>query len=194
MLQRYSQVGEHYIMRVPDGAFKEDKSMIPGAADILIYDEERDVHVKITFKAALKASGIDEILEENKNVDIWLADAKGNKRMTLSAFKAAADDIAAGNAASDTDNVMDVAICVARPFIEHAMLSAVLTVSGQDTGATIFGPSDMQASNDHRSREFHQSVVGAYLLTDPRRPLVHRCRPTRRSRRSRAITRATSSR
>ena len=30
---------------------------------------------------------------------------------------------------------------VARPFIEHAMLSAVLAVSGSDTGATCFGPS-----------------------------------------------------
>jgi len=41
---------------------------------------------------------------------------------------------------------MTATICIARPFIEHAMLSAVLTVSGQDTGATLFGPSDMQVS------------------------------------------------
>jgi hypothetical protein len=33
-----------------------------------------------------------------------------------------------------------------RPFIEHLMMSAVMTVSGRDTGAMLFGPSDMQIS------------------------------------------------
>ena len=32
---------------------------------------------------------------------------------------------------------------VARPFIEHMMHSAIMTVSGRDTGAMLFGPSDM---------------------------------------------------
>ena len=32
---------------------------------------------------------------------------------------------------------------VARPFIEHVMQSAVMAVSGRDTGAMLFGPSDM---------------------------------------------------
>jgi hypothetical protein len=32
---------------------------------------------------------------------------------------------------------------VARPFIEHLMHSAIMTVSGRDTGAMLFGPSDM---------------------------------------------------
>ena len=31
-------------------------------------------------------------------------------------------------------------IIIARPFIEHLMMSAVLTVAGRDTGATLFGP------------------------------------------------------
>jgi hypothetical protein len=35
---------------------------------------------------------------------------------------------------------------VARPFIEHMMMSAIMTVSGRDTGAMLFGPSDMQIS------------------------------------------------
>jgi len=37
-------------------------------------------------------------------------------------------------------------LVVARPFIEHVMHSAVMTVSGRDTGAMLFGPSDMQIS------------------------------------------------
>lgn len=37
-------------------------------------------------------------------------------------------------------------IVIARPFIEHLMLSAIVTVSGRDTGATLFGPADMCAT------------------------------------------------
>lgn len=33
-----------------------------------------------------------------------------------------------------------VEIVVARPFIEHLMMSAIVTVAGRDTGATLFGP------------------------------------------------------
>ena len=39
-----------------------------------------------------------------------------------------------------------ICIVIARPFIEHHMLSAVAAVSGRDTGATLYGPSDMQIS------------------------------------------------
>lgn len=31
-------------------------------------------------------------------------------------------------------------IVIARPFIEHLMMSSIMTVSGRDTGATLFGP------------------------------------------------------
>jgi hypothetical protein len=41
---------------------------------------------------------------------------------------------------------LEVCITIARPFIEHTMLSAVVTVAGRDTGATLFGPADMQVS------------------------------------------------
>lgn len=39
-----------------------------------------------------------------------------------------------------------VEIVIARPFIEHLTLSAVVAVAGRDTGATLFGPADMQLS------------------------------------------------
>ena len=35
---------------------------------------------------------------------------------------------------------LPLSIIVARPFIEHLMMSAVLTVAGRDTGATLYGP------------------------------------------------------
>ena len=40
-------------------------------------------------------------------------------------------------------------IVIARPFIEHLMMSAVMTVAGRDTGATLFGPADMCALINH---------------------------------------------
>ena len=39
-----------------------------------------------------------------------------------------------------------IEICIARPFIEHLMLSAIVAVAGRDTGATLFGPADMCAT------------------------------------------------
>ena len=137
MLQRYSQVGEHYIMRVPDGV----KDGTEGAADILIYDEERDVHVKITFEAALKATGL--FTDAGDLKDAKLANTEMEGGLKLSEYVAGVKKILAK---TYSDEAKKVAICIARPFIEHAMLSAILTVSGQDTGATIFGPSDMQIS------------------------------------------------
>jgi len=41
---------------------------------------------------------------------------------------------------------LKICITIARPFIEHHMLSAVAAVSGRDTGATLYGPADMQIS------------------------------------------------
>ena len=43
----------------------------------------------------------------------------------------------------------DIRIVVARPFIEHLMHNAIMTVAGRDTGATLFGPADMQLSASH---------------------------------------------
>jgi hypothetical protein len=33
-----------------------------------------------------------------------------------------------------------IEIVIARPFIEHLMLSSIVAVAGRDTGATLFGP------------------------------------------------------
>jgi hypothetical protein len=141
MLQRFSQVGEHYIMSVTD--LNVATPAFAGSGDILIYDEERDVQVKISLKDAAKATGLFEedgnTLKYKASVDqtkIKLSDGKGGI-VDAAGYLDELKKALKGEAST-------AAICLARPFIEHAMLSAVLTVSGQDTGATIFGPSDMQ--------------------------------------------------
>ncbi len=52
---------------------------------------------------------------------------------------------------------MPVEIVICRPFIEHLMMSAIVCVSGRDTGATLFGPADMCANPKTRARFFSQA-------------------------------------
>ena len=179
MLERFSQVGEHYIMRVPDGVdLNED---FKGVADILIYDEERDVHVKISWADALKATGV----AAANGIATTTTDAQGNsvdvelEGITLVRWKVAADAIANGTIGENgptQDEIKNCAICIARPFIEHAMLSAILTVSGQDTGATIFGPSDMQVSANTSVKVIEGHYTGHFksVVTKPQNVYVLR--------------------
>ena len=46
---------------------------------------------------------------------------------------------------------IDVKFCLVRPFIEHLCMSAIVTVAGSDTGATLFGPSGEIARTRARS-------------------------------------------
>ena len=161
MLQRFTQVGEFYVMTNPDGL----KKSATGFMDILIYDEESDRHVKISYRSALIATGLfDNTMTLNVTVandgiaattplgpaaagygtiDEWA-------KVALLLLKANEEGVTADNLdKSKPDDYIvgkDAPVVLARPFIEHAMLSAVLAVSGGDTGATIFGPSDMQIS------------------------------------------------
>ncbi len=149
MLQRFTQVGEFYVMSTGPTLGKDSSdTFVPGCADLLIYDEEADRHVKITYAAALLATGLVDGTYAPKTTaigDLVMYRPDPNdpaKDVTVTKWAAQAKKVAEGSSAPD----FDVPIVLARPFIEHAMLSAVLTVSGSDTGATIFGPSDMQIS------------------------------------------------
>jgi hypothetical protein len=55
MLQRYSQVGEFYVMSAPAIPPKPNQK---GFMDIMVYDEESDRHVKITYRQAIEATGL----------------------------------------------------------------------------------------------------------------------------------------
>ena len=143
MLQRNTQVGEFYRMRAPSIDWTpadKTKAAAENAKhknymDIIIYNEESDMHVHISFEEALKATCV-------FNSDKSLAVAENP-------FKAK------DGSALDYDTLvnnnkngvwMPVSLVIARPFIEHRMMSAVLAVAGADTGVTLFGPADMQIS------------------------------------------------
>ncbi|MBE34524.1 MAG: hypothetical protein CMI16_03025 [Opitutaceae bacterium] len=137
MLTRSSQVGEFYVMgpppdRPPEGA--------KGFMDILIYNEESDRHVRITWDQALKATLASNAAGDGEgtvpcDIDGWLANARllnaANKDCSSNNLNLVYPTNAANKKAY---------IVVARPFIEHLMHSAVVAVAGRDTGATLFGP------------------------------------------------------
>ena len=179
MLTRSSQIGEFYVMAPP----QVEPANKAHTCDLLIYDEESDRHVRITWEDALKACCVAKLGEngelpdtatdlrsgDTSRVDPAAKLSHPTASMTggekdLAAWYAAAyawvgytKDTAAGGAAggaaasggggggySSLDK--DVRIVLARPFIEHLMHNAIMTVSGRDTGATLFGPADMQLS------------------------------------------------
>lgn len=69
-----------------------------------------------------------------------------------------------------------VEIVIARPFIEHLMLSGIVTVSGRDTGATLFGPADMQisANTSVKTIEGHYTCHTKSVITKPQNVYVMR--------------------
>lgn len=137
LLQRNTQVGEFYRMSTPALLDKAtDRSM-----DITIYDEEADRFQHITIEEAIKAC------------PIWNDDADGTIRndflpadvtlaeLGLDGVVSAKDAAKKAKDASDGDkNACPFDVIIVRPFIEHNMMSCVMTVAGRDTGATLFGP------------------------------------------------------
>lgn len=155
-------------------------------ADILIYDEESDRHVKITYRQALLATGAVTV---NAAGDVAPkgGDFAGTTVMpgtTLTGWAAAATILLKANEAPLADaaavkavvDAADAPVVLARPFIEHAMLSAVLAVSGADTGATIFGPSDMQISANTSVKTIEGHYTGHFkaVVYKPQNVLVMR--------------------
>lgn len=69
-----------------------------------------------------------------------------------------------------------VEIVIARPFIEHLMMSAIITVAGRDTGATLFGPADMQisANTSVKTIEGHYTCHTKSVITKPQNVYVMR--------------------
>ena len=166
MLTRSSQVGEFYVMSPPQIPPKGDGLH---TCDLLVYDEESDRHVRITWEDALEATLINDAEGfYTAAADTTMADGNQNTT-TLGSWADAARKWSTYNKgdgdykAAAADGGIDVRIIIARPFIEHLMHNVVMTVCGPR----------------HRR--------------DPLRPGGHAAfAPTRRSRRSRATTPATS--
>ena len=154
---RNSQIGEFYVLQPPQVPPEKGKEKF--TCDILIYDEESDRHVRVTWGQALKACCIDSnddgtagsggtnLIDGTKNMSHPTTNMGGT---TLRKWYAKAKAIEKFNEqATQVDYSTvdpDIRIVVARPFIEHLMHSVVMAVSGRDTGATLFGPADMQLS------------------------------------------------
>jgi hypothetical protein len=155
MLTRSSQIGEFYVMSPPQVRPSDGNSLF--SCDMMLYDEESDRHVRIPWKDALGACLLDDPKLMQPEVRVanganskmpiadWLGQAQAwatyneeEYKSTEEANKAYLKAAAKGGA--------DIRIVVARPFIEHLMHNAILTVAGRDTGATLFGPADMQLS------------------------------------------------
>ncbi len=184
MLQRSTQVGEFYRIAPPTSFQKDELSKNWG--DIVIYDEESDRHVRIAFEKALRACNLDN--PAFNGVDVF-----GIKDKSASDFGVPADKVSlAGLSAAELGvpgkttqaildaynlgNWMPVGIVLARPFIEHLMMSAVMAVAGRDTGATLFGPADMQisANTSVKTIEGHYTCHTKSVITKEQNVMVLR--------------------
>jgi hypothetical protein len=67
-------------------------------------------------------------------------------------------------------------IVLSRPFIEHRMMSAIITKAGSDTGVTLFGPADMQISANTTVKVIEGHYTGHFksVITQPRNVLIIR--------------------
>lgn len=204
MLQRSTQVGEFYRMS-PPAAWDRTKKLPPAYMDIMIYDEESDRHVHITFEQAMYATGYGD--DNGPTADIFGVQSVGTeakaKMTTVRADGTVTADTDATGAvdtlaeAYKTDSVsttkiqafvtamitavnkgtwVPIEIVIARPFIEHLMLSAIVAVAGRETGATLFGPADMQisANTSVKTIEGHYTCHTKSVITKPQNVYVMR--------------------
>ena len=167
----------------------EMKPDLPGQyMDIVIYDEEMDRHMHITAAEALRAamhglgsmSGADQGAPNNTGLNFF-----GDATYITRKYKDVGIDAGALDAKDSlttnktTEQIIDligkgewhpVEVIIARPFIEHLMMSAVIAVAGRDTGATLFGPADMQISANTSVK-----TIEGHVSTTPFRPLRDVC-------------------
>ena len=177
MLTRSSQVGEFYVMSPPQIPPKGDGLH---TCDLLVYDEESDRHVRITWEDALEATLINDAEGfYTAAADTTMADGNQNTT-TLGSWADAARKWSTYNKGSGdykaaaADGGIDVRIIIARPFIEHLMHNVVMTVAGRDTGATLFGPADMQLSANTQVKTIEGHYTGHFkaVVTKPQNVLV----------------------
>jgi len=204
MLQRFSQVGEFYVASKPDGvdatsragfmdllifdeeadrhvriAF-EDALMATGLVQkpqdlIDAVKAAVDAAAKAVAETNLAASMEYRLVDDSKKTTKMKTTGEGT--IELSEWLDRIKKLVKANrspSAEDPKDLKDACIVIARPFIEHAMLSAVVAVSGGDTGATIFGPSDMQISANTSVKVIEGHYTGHFkaVVTKPQNVFV----------------------
>ena len=156
--------------------------------DIIIYDEEMDKHVHITLKRGPPVRhGASRRQDPGHLILAQEAIKTESGPRSSGPESATADTLAAGKTAGalrrhhraatgGKGNWLPLEIIIARPFIEHLMMSAIMTVSGRDTGATLFGPADMQisANTSVKTIEGHYTCHTKSVITKPQNVLVMR--------------------
>lgn len=165
-LNRHTQVGEWYEMCAPmvGAAGKIDTD----AMSIQIFDEVRDRLVTITFADVRKhlhmhlvfanyegAGKNDANTEDPLGIIGWMKNDKPLYTSWNARQKCPFNDKFSYTDPADWEKLYAAIeagtwtpfrVILTRPFIEHTMLSMVMAVSGRDTGAMLYGPSDMQIS------------------------------------------------
>ena len=179
MLTRNTQVGEFYYMTPPRtfNAGKKGDDWQPHMCDMIIYDEEADKHVRISWKDAMSATCIDVNGKLGgagtafplKTTDVpdmtsedwynicnawndWNEEGVIKADFTLTGLSPVTAETNPKAAFIALSSMPMPTIAIARPFIEHMMHSVILTVSGRDTGATLFGPADMSVAKPFTNR------------------------------------------
>ncbi len=143
MLTRSSQIGEFYVLSPPQ--VPPPEGGMAHCCDIVIFDEESDRHVRVTWEDALAACCIEDgdgLTAGSEGIPKDTPMSQKTKLMTdntleqwYSKAKWWADNTKAGSKADYAGGDPDIRIIVARPFIEHLMHNVIMTVSGRDTGA-----------------------------------------------------------
>ena len=186
MLQRSTQIGEFYRMHPPP-VWDKSKQLPPTYMDILIYDEEADKHQHIQFETALKAAasafdnadlagfmgalglppaGFADVDALIAHPEIGLASNPGWFTGTTIEIKTDVATAVKGIIKAVKAGMwMPLCIVIARPFIEHLAMSAIMTVSGRDTGATLFGPADMQISANTSVKTIEGCAALSFICT-----------------------------
>ena len=154
MLTRSSQIGEFYIMSPP----QVKPANAQHTCDMLIYDEESDRHVRVTWADALAAcciEGADGLAPDGTFVPgktPMTNPTDGMEKNELSDWYARAKAWATATGKDNPEFTewdgldKDIRIVVARPFIEHLMHNVIMTVSGRDTGPV--GRSNSDAAHE----------------------------------------------
>ena len=185
MLTRSSQIGEFYVMSPPQVRPSDGNSRF--SCDMMLYDEESDRHVRIPWKDALGACLLDDPKLKQPEVKVanganstmkiadWLKQATEWATYNEEEYKST-EEANAGYLACAAKGGADIRIVVARPFIEHLMHNAILTVAGRDTGATLFGPADMQLSANTQVKTIEGHYTGHFkaVVTKPQNVMVMR--------------------
>ena len=177
LLQRNTQVGEFYRMSTP--ALLPNPSELAvrqRAMDITIYDEEADRFQHIKINDAIEACPIFNndaartiALNNAQKEALGLYTGEGANKVYMANMQDVKD-------AAEAQGETPFDVIIVRPFIEHNMMSCVMTVAGRDTGATLFGPADMQisANTSVKTIEGHYTCHTKSVITKPQNVLVMR--------------------